>query len=124
MAMEGLCVYLLIVLLVLLIAVIKVKFHFKGLPVIILYHHDKILRFAALRGIVQPELLVFEQVAVVRLEDDAVFRFQRARSLVLEETDGVYSAGIRTLFFSSQRISTVSPLATLFGTGMVSTVNG
>ncbi len=44
--------------------------------------------------------------------------------LKLEIPDGIEGVGEVARLFSSQRISTVCPFVTLFGTGMVSTVKG
>ena len=41
------------------------------------------------RRVVQPELLVFEQVAVIGQERDAVVHFQCALTLELEIPDGI-----------------------------------
>ena len=40
----------------------------------VLHHHDEVLRLVTLRGVVQAELLVFEQVAVVGQELDVYKR--------------------------------------------------
>ena len=57
------------------------------------------MRFLALRCVVQPELLVFEQVAVVWQERDAVVHFQRAFSLELEIPDGIEGVGVIARLF-------------------------
>ena len=51
------------------------------------------MRLVTLRRVVQPELLVFEQVAVIGQERDSVVHFQRAIPLELEITDGVERVG-------------------------------
>ena len=47
------------------------------------------MRFVTLRRVVQAELFVLQQVAVVRQEGDAVIHFERAFPLELEIADGI-----------------------------------
>jgi len=51
------------------------------------------VRLVTLRRVVQPELLVFEQVAVIGQESDAVVHFQCALTLELEIPDGIEGIG-------------------------------
>ena len=57
------------------------------------------MRLVALRRIVQPELLVFEQVAVVGQERNAVVHLQRAIPLKLEIPDGIERIGVIARLF-------------------------
>ena len=57
------------------------------------------MRFVALRHVIQPELLVFKQVAVVGQERDAARHFQRAFPLELEITNGIEGVGEVARFF-------------------------
>ena len=57
------------------------------------------MRLVTLRRVVQPELLVFEQIAVVGQKRDAVVHFQRAFSLELEISDGIEGVGVIARFF-------------------------
>lgn len=79
--------------LVLHVPVVEVKFQLIGVPEIVLYHHDKVLQFGTLRGVVQTDFLVFEQVVVVGQEGDPVIHFQRALPLKLEIPDGIKRIG-------------------------------
>lgn len=66
--------------LVLHVPVVEVKFKFVGIFEIVLHHHDEVVRLVAFSRIVQPELLVFRQVAVVGQKSNAASHFQRAFS--------------------------------------------
>ena len=68
---------------------IKVKFQLVGVAEIIFHHYDEVVHLVTLRRVVQPELLVFEQVAVVGQERNAVVHFQCSFSLELEIPDGI-----------------------------------
>ena len=57
------------------------------------------MRLVALRRVVQPELLVLEQVAVVGQERDSVVHFQRTFSLELEMPDGIEGVGVIARLF-------------------------
>ena len=57
------------------------------------------MRFVALRRVIQPELLVFKQVAVVGQERDSARHFQRAFPLELEITNGIEGVGEVARFF-------------------------
>lgn len=64
--------------LILHVPVVEVKFKFVGIFEIVLHHHDEVVRLVAFSRIVQPELLVFRQVAVVGQKSNAASHFQRA----------------------------------------------
>ena len=103
---------------------LKVKFQFTGFPEVVLHDHDEILRLLALRCVVQAELSVFKQIAVIRKQYEIVVQTERPLSVILEITDGVELRRQNSPDrFSVQRISAVSPFASSFGTGIVSTVN-
>ena len=51
------------------------------------------MRLVTLRRVVQPELLVLEQVAVIGQERDTVVHFQRSFSLKLEIPDSIEGIG-------------------------------
>ena len=50
------------------VPVVEVKFQFVGIFEIVLHHHDEVVRLVAICRVVQPELIVFKQVAVVGQE--------------------------------------------------------
>jgi hypothetical protein len=57
------------------------------------------VRLLTIRRVVQPELLVFEQVAVIGQERDTVVHFQRSFSLKLEIPDSIEGIGEVARFF-------------------------
>ena len=50
------------------VSVVEVKFQFVGVAEIVLHHYNEVVRLLTIRRVVQPELLVFEQVAVIGQE--------------------------------------------------------
>ena len=83
-----------------------------------LHYHDEVVRLVTLRRVVQPKLLVFEQVAVIGQERDAVVHFQRTIPLKLEIPDGIEGVGrSRPSFSVHSGFPRVCPLLTLFGHG-------
>lgn len=57
-----------------------------GVAEVVLHDHDEILCFIALRGVVQTELLVLQQVMVVRQKYRTVVHFQCPFTFILEVT--------------------------------------
>ncbi len=82
------------------------------------------MRLVAICRVVQPELIVFEQVAVVGQERNAAAIFSVPSPSNWKYRMVYRRVGNRPVLFNSQRISTVCPFVTLLGTGMVSTVKG
>ena len=82
------------------------------------------MRFVALRRVIQPELLVFKQVAVVGQERDSARHFQRAFPLELEITNGIEGVGEVARFFQLTADFYRLPPRHLVGYWQVSTVKG
>ena len=81
------------------IPVVEVKFQLVGVAEVILHHHDEIMRLITRRRVVQAELPVLQQVAVVGQEGDAVIHFERAFPLELEIADSVKRVSEVALLF-------------------------
>lgn len=78
---------------------IKVKFQLEGVAEVVLHHHDEVVCFFTLRRVVQTELPVLQQVAVVGQEGDAVVHFQLSFSLKLKIADSVKRVSEVALLF-------------------------
>ena len=75
------------------------------------------MRLVAFGRVVQPELLVFEQIAVVGQEGDAIVHFQCTLSFILEVADGIKRIGEIARLFQLTTDFHRLPLCHLVGHG-------
>ena len=68
---------------------LEIKLQLAGLTEIVLHDHHEILRLLTPGCVVQSELLIFEQVTVVRKQHEALIQAERTLPVELEIADGV-----------------------------------